>query len=335
MQKQVIVTFELYLEKPAELKLREIESLPGLEAKEVKVQVRYGGICGSDLRVYNGLISYAQYPIRPGHEVLGTIIEVGAGAPHSIGTKVAIFPNTYCGICEFCLSGKTNICTEKKPLGVSVDGVFAQEVIIDCKYAIPVPKDMQDERAILVEPFAVTVHALKKANIERGTTVAIVGCGTEGLLAVALALHLGAEVTVLDVNPVKTNIAKLLGDVTVIQPEKVDGVKFDVVIEAAGVKAAIEQAVDMVKPGGTMIALGITGDPISLTPIHLVRNEISIFGTIIYTMQDFEDAINYLSDPTFYIEPVISKVVHYRQFQAAFADALSGNYAKIVLDFKD
>lgn len=335
MPKKVIVTFELFLENPTVLKLRETQSLPAPKENEVKLQVRYGGICGSDLRVYKGLISYAQYPIRPGHEVLGTIVEAGASVSHAVGTKVAVFPNTYCGTCEFCSGGKTNICMHKQPLGVSIDGVFAQEVVIDPKYAIPVPTDMADERAILVEPFAVTVHALKKANIGKGTKVAIVGCGTEGLLAVALTLHLGAEVTVIDVNPVKLSIAKQLGDVTVMQPHEVSAKKFDVVIEAAGVKAAIEQAVGMVKPGGVMIALGITGDPINLTPIHLVRNEITIFGTIIYTLQDFEDAIRYLSDPAFYIEPVISKIVHYTQFQEAFEDALSGNYAKIILDFKD
>ncbi|HWR44528.1 zinc-dependent alcohol dehydrogenase [Sporomusa sp.] len=312
-----------------------MQPVPEVKENEVKIRVRYGGICGSDLRVYKGQIIYAQYPLRPGHEVVGTVIEAGVNATQKVGTKVAVFPNTYCGECEFCIGGKTNICKYKKPLGVSTDGVFAQEVVIDAKYAVPIPDGMPDKRAVLVEPFAVTVHALKKAEIGKGISVAVVGCGTEGLLAVALSLNMGAEVTVIDVNPVKLDIARSFGPMQTMQPQEVGkDTMFDVVIEAAGVKTAIEQAVQMVKPGGSMIALGITSEAVNWVPIHVVRNEISIFGTIIYTQQDFEDAIRYLNDPTFNVDPVISKIVPFTDFQSAFDDALSGNYAKIVLDFK-
>ncbi|SDF46371.1 zinc-dependent alcohol dehydrogenase [Sporolituus thermophilus] len=326
-------TLELYLKRPNELELRTAEMASRLKDNEVKIKMIYGGICGSDLRVYQGAISYAQYPIRPGHEALGTIIEAGAAVPYDIGTRVVVFPNTFCGTCEFCLNEKTNICIKKKPLGVAIDGVFAQEVILDAKYVFPVPGNLPDERAILIEPFAVTIHALKKASILPGTTVAIVGCGTEGLLAVALALHLGAKVTAIDVNPVKLEIAKALGAVTALMPQAVNGELFDVVVEAAGVKAAIQQAMQIVKPGGTMIALGITGEPVNMSPIHIVRNEISILGTIIYTLKDFADAIEYLSCPSLFVEPVISKVVPLADYQAAYAQALSGNYAKILLAF--
>jgi L-iditol 2-dehydrogenase len=261
------------------------------------------------------------------------VIEAGADTDCTVGTRAVVFPNTFCGECEFCKSGKTNICKAKQPLGVSVDGVFAQEIILDAKYVVPVPDEMASERAILIEPFAVTVHALKKANIRKGTKLAIIGSGTEGLLSVALALHLGAEVTVIDVNPAKLELAKKLGPVTVFTPQEVKDQVFDVVLEAAGVKSSIEQAMQIVKPGGVMIALGITGDTVSLSPIHIVRSEISILGSIIYTKQDFAEAIAYLSKPEFYIEPIVSKIVAFNQFQDAFNDAASGNFAKIVLEF--
>lgn len=332
---EVIATLELYLEGPNSISLKEMKSLQAVKEHEVKIRVIYGGICGSDLRVYKGLINYAKYPIRPGHEVLGTVIEAGTYATQQVGTKVVVFPNTFCGDCEFCNEGKTNICKHKEPLGVSVDGVFAQEVIVDTKYAVPVPDWMPDERAVLVEPFAVTVHAMKKAEIRKGKSVAVVGCGTEGLLAIAMALNLGATVTVIDVNPVKLEIAKRLGIVTTLQPQEVGIATFDVVIEAAGVKAAIEQAVQMVKPGGAMIALGITGEPVKVIPTHIVRNEISILGSIIYTKQDFQDAIILLSDPSFNIDPIVSKTVPLTRFQDAFDDALTGNNAKIVIAFEN
>lgn len=326
---------EVYLEEPRKLKLREVESPPSPEAGQVKIKVIYGGICGSDLRVYQGAISYAAYPLRPGHEVLGVVTEAGAQSGLAVGTKVVVFPNTFCSECEFCLSGKTNICPAKKPLGVSVDGVFAQEVIIPAKYAFPVPGELPNERAVLIEPFAVTVHALGKANIGPGSSVAVVGCGTEGLLAVALAVKLGGRVTAVDINPVKLEIAKKLGDVRALSPESVGGETFDVVVEAAGVKAAIEQALQIVKPGGVMIALGITGEPATFIPIHLVRNEITVYGAIIYTLADFAESARLLQDAVFNVEPVVSKFVGLKNCQEAFDDALSGNYAKIVLNFSE
>lgn len=328
-------TDELYLENIKALKLRKAESLPAPKDNEVKLSVIYGGICGSDLRVYKGLLSYAKYPLRPGHEVLGTVVEAGTNVPYRVGTKVVTFPNTYCGTCEPCSKGKTNICKDKTSLGVTVDGVFAQELILDSKYVVPVPEGLEDERAILTEPFAVTVHALKKVNIGKDTSIAVIGCGTEGLLTVALANLLGADITVIDVNPVKLEIAKRLGNVKTVKPQDIKDEVFDVVIEAAGATKAIEQAMQIVKPGGVMVALGISGDPVDLYPIQLVRNEISILGTIIYTKEDFVDALEYLKDPLFNVKPIISKFVRYTNYQEAYKDALSGNYAKIILDFKD
>ena len=209
---------ELYLEEPNKLTLKDAKPLPPPGDDQVKIRVIYGGICGSDLRVYQGTISYATYPLRPGHEVLGRVVEAGRGTGLEPGTKVVVFPNTFCGECEFCRSGKTNICPAKKPLGVSTDGVFAQEIIVPAKYTIPVPEALSDARAVLIEPFAVTVHALKKARIAPGTSLAVVGCGTEGLLALALATKRGAKVTAVDINPAKLAIAKSLGDVRNPEP---------------------------------------------------------------------------------------------------------------------
>jgi L-iditol 2-dehydrogenase len=325
---------ELYLNNPSDLVLREAKALPPVAEDEVKLKIVYGGICGSDLKVYKGLISYAAYPLRPGHEVLGKIIEAGKNVPHKVGARVVVFPNTFCGTCEYCAQGKTNICTLKQPIGVSSDGVFAQEVIIESKYIVPVPDGIDDERAVLIEPFAVTVHALKKANIQKGDSVAIVGCGTEGLFSVALANKFGANITVIDINPTKLAIARRLGEnVRTVHPKDIKDELFDVVIEAAGVPASIEQSMNIVKPGGTIVAIGITCDPVNYPALKIVRSEVTIYGSIIYTLKDFAEAIEYLKDSTFDLSPVLSKIVPYTEFHQAFEDALSGNFAKIALKF--
>jgi L-iditol 2-dehydrogenase len=326
---------ELHLEKPGDLKMRECGPAPAPKENEVKVKVTYGGICGSDLRVLRGSIPYATYPCRPGHEILGTVVEAGEKSRYKIGTKIVSFPNTYCGQCEFCLQGRTNICRNKKSFGVTCDGLFAREIIIDSEFVVPIPPDLADERAILVEPFAVNVHALKRTNIPRGASVAVIGCGTEGLLAIALLNHMGADLTVLDINPLKMGKASSFNkNIKVMHPAEVKDQVYDVVVEAAGVKASVEQAFQLVKPGGAMISLGITGEEIHYPALRITRSEITIYGTIIYTKKDFADAIALLQDPAFNVSPILSRIDPLAGYQEAFADALTGNFAKIVLDFR-
>lgn len=324
---------ELYLQSPGELTLREA-AFPGpLKNNEVRLKNIYGGVCGSDLRVYKGSIPYATYPLRPGHEVLGVIIEAGKDVTCRPGTRVAVVPNTFCGECEYCIQGRTNICLHKTPLGVASDGLFAQEVIVEAKYLVPVPDEITDDLAILIEPLAVTVHALKKVNITKGKTVAIIGCGTEGLFSIALAVYAGADTTVIDVNSSKFALARQLGNVRALRPDEVQDELFDIVVEAAGVKSSIEQAMQIVKPGGEIVAIGITGEKVDYPVMKIVRSEVTIHGSIIYTLEDWSDAIKYIQDPQFNIGPVLSKIMPLNEYQQAFTDASSGDFAKIVLRF--
>jgi len=327
---------ELYLEKPSHLTIKKAVPVQNLKDNEARVQVIYGGICGSDLRVLRGTIPYAVYPCRPGHEILGIVTEAGKNSPYKPGTRVISYPNTYCGKCEFCLQGKTNICQNKKSFGVTVNGLFANEIIIDTEFLVEVPAELANERAILTEPFAVNVHALKRASITKGTSVAVVGCGTEGLLAVALLNYIGADITVLDINPAKMQKATTFNTaIKTLSPTQVTDQLFDVVIEAAGVKAAIEQAFMLVKPGGSLITLGITSDEVIFPSLHVTRSEMNIYGSIIYTKKDFAEAFCFLQDPKFDVSPVLSKIMPFAEYAKAFEDALSGNFTKIVLDFRN
>ncbi len=316
--------------------MREAAPVQMLKENETRVRLIYGGICGSDLKVFCGTIPYAKYPCRPGHEILGTVIEAGEKSPFKPGTRVISYPNTYCGKCEFCLQGKTNICSSKQSFGVTINGLFASEIVIDSEFLVPVPSELSNERAILTEPFAVNVHALKRANISKGASVAVVGCGTEGLLSVALLDYMGADITVLDINLDKMKkVGSFNKTIKCLHPEEVDGELFDVVVEAAGAKAAIEQAFLLVKPGGSLITLGLINDAVSFPSLHVTRSEITIFGSIIYTKKDFEEALALLQDPEFNVSPVLSKIVPLGDYKKTFEDALTGNFTKIVLDFRD
>ena len=120
-----------------------------------------------------------------------------------------------------------------------------------------------------------------------------------------------------------------------LHPDEVKDEVFDVVVEAAGAKAAIEQAFMLVKPGGELITLGITSDEVSFPSLHVTRSEMTIYGSIVYTKEDFAAALRYLKDPEFDVSPVISQIVPFSEYENAFGDALTGNFTKIILDFQE
>lgn len=326
----------LYISGPGNVSLQESSASQAPKQDEVKIKLIYGGICGSDIGVYKGKIAHASYPLIPGHELLGTIIEVGEKVDISIGTRVVVQPNSYCGECEQCQKGKTNLCVYKKSLGVNTDGGFAEEFTVPAKYILPVPDELSDERAVLIEPFAVVTHAFKRANITKGVSVAVIGCGTEGQLAIALAAHLEAEITAIDINKEKLKLVSAYGDFQTFVPSAVpEEMKFDVVIEAAGARQAVEQAVDIVKPGGEVVLIGLT-DEATLPILKIVRNEISIHGSIIYNFPaDFSESVEYLRRPEFIIDPIIADIIPIEEYKRAYKAAVSGQHAKIILNFKE
>ncbi|MEH7385938.1 alcohol dehydrogenase catalytic domain-containing protein [Bacillus sp. JJ1521] len=326
----------LLLNKPGELELKEIPSTTILQDKEVKIRLIYGGICGSDLSVFKGRLAHATYPICPGHELIGTISEVSPNSTLEIGQRVVVMPNSYCDECENCRKGRRNICENKKSLGVNIDGGFSEEFIISEKYVMQIPDELPNEKAVLIEPFAVIVHALEKVSITIDTKVAIIGCGTEGLLALTLANYLNATITGIDIKQEKLEkIKSFFPNIETALPDDVKGREYDIVIETAGARSSFEQGVELVKPGGAMVLVGITPEA-TIPVVQVVRKEITLFGSIIYNLPgDFQKSIDYLKKDSFKVDQIVSKIYHFTDFSKAYEDATSGNYGKILLNFKE
>ncbi|MED4128573.1 zinc-dependent alcohol dehydrogenase [Shouchella miscanthi] len=324
---------EIYLDQPQVMHVRDASPLPLLQDEEVRIKLLYGGICGSDLSVFKGRLPHAQYPLRPGHEVVGEVIDSRASHIKE-GSRVVITPNTFCGKCEFCLKGKPNICLEKQSIGITCDGGFAEEIHIHSRYCLPIPDELSNEAAVLIEPLSVIVHGMKQITIKPGMSVLVVGCGTEGLLAAALARYVGAEVTAIDINASKLAMLKSFHDMTLGHPMDIAGKQFDVVIEAAGTKHSVESCFSQLKPGGELLLIGIT--PEATIPVaQVVRKEQKIVGSIIYEFPaDFQTSVMYLLDEQFDPTVFISKIKPFYEYEEAYQMALSGNYAKIVLQFK-
>jgi L-iditol 2-dehydrogenase len=326
----------LYIKNPGELELKKLPSVTDIKEDDVKIKLIYGGICGSDIGVFKGKLGHAKYPLVPGHELVGEIIEVGEHVPFTVGTRVVVTPNTFCDECENCLNGRKNICMNKLSLGVNISGIFSEEITISSKYVLPIPESLPNKKAVLIEPFAVIVHAFQKVKISKDTSVCVIGCGTEGMLSIALAKYLGAQVTAVDINEKKLEkVRNGFAGVKIALPQEIQGEAFNIVIEAAGARASAEQALQIIKPGGTIVYIGLA--PEATFPImHIVRNEITIKGSIIYSFpEDFEKCVEYLMDEDFNIKPIVSNIFPLSHFERAYGDAISGQYGKILIDFRE
>src|SRR5690625_2373709 len=278
----------LVVTEPGTINLQRKNNKRELKPTEVTLNVIYGGICGSDVSVYKGKLPHATYPVVAGHEIIGKIIAIGEKSTKKIGQRVVIQPNSYCGHCSYCIEGKTNVCQHKNSLGINNDGGFKEQFTIDEKYTIDIPDALSNERAILIEPLSVIVHGLKKCKLTDQTKVAVIGCGTEGMLAIALSQYLGSQVTAIDINEDKLmKIKEHYPNVTTYTPMEVPENYYDVVVEVAGATSAFEQTISIAKPTGHIVAIGfpLTAE---IPVVTLVRKELTIHGSIIYNVpEDF------------------------------------------------
>lgn len=326
----------LQIEKPLQISLQseQMKRSP-LKPTELRLKPILGGICGSDVSVFKGRLSHAKYPVIPGHEVIAEVLEAGSACNKTVGSKVVIIPNTFCNTCENCLKERRNICLHKKSLGVNIDGVFSTDFVIDEKFTLEIPSSLQLERSTLTEPFAVIVHAMKKLKAIENKKMAIIGCGTEGMLATSYAHYFKANVTVIDIQQEKLHFIKQhLPAVQTFLPDQITTEKFDIVMECAGARSSVEQAFQLVKSGGEVVLIGFTEEA-TLPVTQIVRNEVTIMGSIIYDFPvDFEKSMELLTNDAFPVDHIISKVYELERYNEAYEDACSGKYGKILFDFR-
>ncbi|RSL32161.1 sorbitol dehydrogenase [Salibacterium salarium] len=325
----------LIIKSPKTFNKELLDIQPELKAGNARMKVEYGGICGSDLSVYKGVISHASYPVVMGHELYGEIVTEDEDNTFYPGQKVVVQPNIACGECDLCQKGKKNICRHKVSLGVTDNGGFSNFVDVPVSNLLEVPDDMDGKLAVLAEPLAVVVHAFRNISIEEGETVAVVGCGTEGMLSSILANLLGADVTAVDINQDKLDMMNVFQDIN-SGPSSILEAEYDHVIEAAGVPASVEQSFDIVKPGGNVVLIGITDGEINFPAKKIVRSDAKVFGSIIYDFpKDFQRAFDFLRNYPDTFTPIISEIFPFSHYEKAFETALSGRVGKVLLDFNE
>jgi 2-desacetyl-2-hydroxyethyl bacteriochlorophyllide A dehydrogenase len=253
---------------------------------EVLIRVSLAGICGSDHTLYHGGFGVPM-PVIPGHEAIGRIEEIGDGVSGlTVGQRVTIQPNFSCGSCPLCRTGHKNICPSKIRLGVDTNGVFAELVKVPADYVWPVPDGLADDVAVFTEPVAVSVHALNIWAPQKDDRTLIFGTGIMGLLTLQLAAAKGGEVTACDIVESRLEMAKQLGaSRTIGTQEPVESFygAFDVIYETSGAPAALDQVIRLAAPLGKIVVLSLPGKDHPVSTNLIVRKELQIMGSLIYT----------------------------------------------------
>jgi len=307
-----------------------VESQPQPELKPgmVLLRVRRAGICGSDLHYFEHGYCAAFVPTRPfilGHEFTATVAAVGDGVESvNVGARVTANPARACGFCEYCKGGRGNLCRQTIMLGSAstkppTDGAFAEFVTVRADQCHVLPPTVDDALGAMLEPFAVALHAVKRAGAVSGKRVLVVGGGPIGLLVALTARTFGAApVAVSDIIPARRETALKLGADVALDPaarnlaeqvREITGDGFDVVLEASGAKPALRQVFDWVRPGGTIVQIGTLGtDDIPLPANQLMVREINYIGSMRYG-NVFDEAIRLIAANRIDLRPLISGVV--------------------------
>ncbi len=307
-----------YITEPGATEIRQLDE-PRVADGEVLLLTRLIGLCGTDLSTFRGKNPLVSYPRIPGHEIAATIVEVGPNVPAEFrpGMDVTVHPLTQCGRCASCKRGRTNACKFNETLGVQRDGAMRKYFTAPWQKIFPAA-GLSLRELTLVEPLAVGFHAVERGRVTEKDRVAVIGCGTVGLGAIAGSAAKGAEVIAIDLDDNKLSLARQAGATSTVnskaQPvhdtllQLTDGDGPDVVIEAVGTPQTYRMAVDEVAHTGRVVYVGWAKEPVSYESKQFVHKELDILGSR-NSLTEFPAVIDLLSQGRFPVESTISTTV--------------------------
>ena len=314
---------------------------------EALLKLLYGGICGSDLGSYRGAFAYFEYPRIPGHEFSAEVIDVDENNPYGIKKGMIVTGNPYynCGECYACKKGHPNCCENMKCLGCQWDGAFSTY------FSMPLERIFDGRGAsaktlAAVEPYCVSSHGIKRANVQKGDKVLVVGAGTIGMFAMKAAKLRGAEVTVCDVSQKKLEFALERGADHILLnsseeafskgvKELTDGNGFDVTVECVGRASTMQNCIDAVCYHGTVLDIGVSKQNLDFFYTIIQKKELTILGSRNALDEDFRETIDALEAGTLTLEDVVTNVYPFEEAATAFKDfdEHQGEMLKTLLEF--
>lgn len=322
------------VEEPNEVIVKEVPD-PTPASGEALIKVEACGICGTDIHVIRGEFEPTRYPIIPGHEFCGEVVELGDEAGNlKVGDFVAVDPSLYDGTCAQCREGRFNLCENWNGIGVGrTNGACAELVAVPAANAFRLPDGIPRHWGTLVEPLACAVHGLDQLDAEIGREWLIYGAGTMGLLLAQCARDAGANrIDMVELNPKRHDLAKrLAADRVAKSAEDLDRPRgWDVVIDATGAVPAIEDGLTHVARGGTFLVFGVAkSDAVArFSPFRVYNDEIRIVGSMA-VLHSFERALALFAKGVIDSEALITNRFPLDEYATAIDTFLSGSGLKI------
>ncbi len=279
---------------------------------EVIVKVKACGICGTDQHIYHGQPGSAevQFPIVLGHELSGEVVQVGEQVTQfSVGDRVSIDPNIYCGQCDFCRGNRAHLCDNLQAVGVTRNGGMGEYCAVPAAKCYTLPAELSYEEGAMIEPLGCVLHGFNQIKVWPGASVLIIGGGYIGLMMLQVVKMYGASpIVVSEPDVTKHGLAIQLGGTEAVNPEELDGKDgFDVVIECVGRKESMTQAVNMAKKGGTVLLFGVSAPDtkIEVQPFDIFSKELTIKGSFI-NPHTHDLAISLVQQEKIQIKPLLS-----------------------------
>jgi L-iditol 2-dehydrogenase len=298
---------------------------PEVGVRNVLVEIRACGICGSDVHGFDGSSGRRIPPLIMGHEASGVVAGIGSEVTNvKKGDRVTFDSMVSCGACSFCERGQMNLCDDRRVLGVSCDeyrqhGCFAEYAVVPEHIIYPMPDNLPFEHAAMIEPVSVAVHAVKRTPITEGDTAVVVGAGMIGLLVVQALKAAGCgKVIAVDLADEKLALAQTLGAELGINPKTTDatgvvdaireatgGRGADIAMEVVGATPTVQTAIEATRKGGHVTLIGNLAPQVDFPLQSVVTREITIYGTC-GSNGEYPECIDLLSRGIIQVEPLIS-----------------------------
>ena len=333
----------MVLRAPSDLEREDVsrpDPLPG----EVLVRISHTGICGTDLKIFNGSIP-VKYPRIMGHEMIGEVVD--GGNAFKSGDRVIIDPELYCGSCFHCRIGQTHLCPEGKLLGRDANGGFAEFVSAPASHVFRLPDSVDSRTAPLIQVLTTCLHAQRLTNIFPGESVVVTGLGVTGQLHVQLAKSRGGSPVIGITRSVeKRDLARKLGaNLTIASGERMvekvleatEGRGADVIIETTGSLPVVADAIKMVRSGGRLLLFGIITSKEGALPFYqLYFKEISVINARVAKSEDYPACIRLVERGIVRLEPLVSDVMPLGELKAAIGMLASdsGQRMKIIMEHR-
>ena len=314
---------------------------------QVRIEVAYTGICGTDLHIFHGdMDGRVKPPSVIGHEMSGRIAELGDHVTGwSVGDPVTVMPLAWCGHCPACRAGHTHICHKLNFLGIDSPGSMQNSWTVPAETLIRLPQELRLDHAALVEPTAVAVHDVRRGAVRPGEKTVVVGCGPIGLLIATVARRSGADIRLIEPDAFRRSVAESLGlptldpgadDVTAVVEEWTDGAGAAVAFEVSGAAAGWTTAVGALAVRGRLVLVAIHPAPREVNLHRFFWRELTLTGARLYGRDDFETATRLIADGDIPVETLISRVEPLERAAQAFAALESGaGVMKVLIDCRN